>query len=109
VLRRLHFQNPSPQGKLVSAPHGAIFDVAVGLRRSSPTFAHSAGVELSAENMRQLWIPEGFAHGFAIVGDSAVVSYKCTRPYTPEGDRSLRWDDPEIGIDWGVQHPVLSD
>ncbi|HEX8394650.1 MAG TPA: dTDP-4-dehydrorhamnose 3,5-epimerase [Longimicrobium sp.] len=108
VLRGMHFQNPSPQGKLVSVPQGAVFDVAVDLRRGSPTFSQWVGVELSSENGHQLWVPAGFAHGFAVLSDTAVFSYKCTAPYTPAAERSLRWDDPDVGIVWPVAAPVLA-
>jgi dTDP-4-dehydrorhamnose 3,5-epimerase len=108
VLRGLHYQNPSAQGKLVSVLQGEVFDVAVDLRRGSPTFARWVGIELSAENLRQLWIPEGFAHGFVVTSETALFSYKCTEFYRPEHERSLRWNDPEIGIEWPVPEPVLS-
>jgi dTDP-4-dehydrorhamnose 3,5-epimerase len=108
VLRGLHFQNPTPQGKLVTVLQGEVWDVAVDLRESSPTFRQWVGVGLSGENLRQLWIPEGFAHGFVVTGESAVFSYKCTRVYAPTHERSLRWDDPDIGIQWPVAEPVLS-
>jgi dTDP-4-dehydrorhamnose 3,5-epimerase len=108
VLRGLHFQNPTPQGKLVSVLHGAVFDVAVDLRVGSPTFAGWLGVDLSADNLRQLYIPEGFAHGFLVTSDTAVFSYKCTAPYAPEYERSVRWDDPKIGIEWPIDSPILS-
>lgn len=109
VLRGLHFQNPRPQAKLVSVLQGEIFDVAVDLRAGSPTFGRWVGERLCAGSMRQLYIPEGFAHGFAVIGEGAVVSYKCTAYYSPEHDRSLRWDDPEIGIDWPVTNPIVSE
>lgn len=109
VLRGLHYQDPSPQGKLVSVAQGAVFDVAVDLRIGSPTFGHWVGVELSSDNHRQLWIPEGFAHGFQVTSNTAVFSYKCTDYYQPEAERSLRWDDPEVGIQWPEEQPVLSD
>lgn len=108
VLRGLHFQNPSAQGKLVSVLHGAVFDVAVDLRVDSPTFRRWIGVELSMENARQLWIPEGFAHGFQVLSDDAIFSYKCTRVYSPDHERALRWDDPEIAIEWPIASPLLS-
>lgn len=108
VLRGLHYQNPMPQGKLVSVVQGTVFDVAVDLRADSPTLAQWVGVELSADNLHQLYIPEGFAHGFLVTSETAVVSYKCTAPYAPEHERSLRWDDPEIGIDWPIRIPNLS-
>jgi dTDP-4-dehydrorhamnose 3,5-epimerase len=109
VLRGLHFQNPMPQAKLVSVLHGEIFDVAVDVRSGSPTFGQWVGETLCAESMRQLLIPEGFAHGFVVTGDSALVSYKCTERYFPEYDRCIRWEDPEIGIDWPVLDPALSE
>lgn len=110
VLRGLHYQIRRPQGKLVRVVSGAIFDVAVDLRRGSPTFARWVGVELSGENCRQLWVPEGFAHGFLVLGDSAEVLYKTTDYYAPAHERCLVWNDPEIGIAWPrVEHgPVLS-
>jgi dTDP-4-dehydrorhamnose 3,5-epimerase len=108
VLRGLHYQNPQPQGKLVSVLQGAVWDVAVDVRRGSPTFGQWVGVELSGENLRQLWIPEGFAHGFVVTGELAVFSYKCTAYYSPLHDRSLRWDDPRLGIEWPVHSPLLS-
>ena len=101
VLRGLHYQLPPlPQAKLVRVTRGAVFDIAVDIRRSSPTFGQWRGYELSAENHRQLWIPEGFAHGFLALGDGAEVQYKTTAPYSPDLDRAIRWDDPEIGIEW---------
>jgi len=108
VLRGLHFQDPHPQGKLVSVLEGAVFDVVVDLRLGSRTFGQWLGVELSAANLRQLWIPEGFAHGFVVTGESAIFSYKCTDYYAPGHERSLRWNDPEIGVDWPIADPVLS-
>lgn len=108
VLRGMHFQNPVPQGKLVSVVQGAVFDVAVDLRRGSPTFGEWVGAELSSENRRQMYVPEGFAHGFVVTSDSALFSYKCTRAYSPDSERSLRWDDPDVGIRWPVSRPTLS-
>lgn len=108
VLRGLHFQNPMPQGKLVSVLSGSVFDVAVDLRIDSPTFSEWVGEELSADNLHQMYVPEGFAHGFLVTSDTAVVTYKCTAPYAPEYERSVRWDDPEIGIEWPIAEPVLS-
>jgi dTDP-4-dehydrorhamnose 3,5-epimerase len=108
VVRGLHFQNPSAQGKLVSALSGAIFDVAVDLRRDSSTFGRWFGTELSGDNLRQLWIPAGFAHGFQALGDHTVVAYKCTAPYSPPDERSLRWNDPAIGIRWPLPQAILS-
>jgi dTDP-4-dehydrorhamnose 3,5-epimerase len=109
VVRGLHFQSPSAQGKLVTALSGAIFDVAVDLRRDSSTFGQFFGVELSGESLRQLWIPEGFAHGFQALTEGAVVSYKCTAAYAPEHERSLRWNDPEVGIRWPIESATLSE
>jgi dTDP-4-dehydrorhamnose 3,5-epimerase len=109
VLRGMHFQNPKPQGKLVRCVTGSVWDVAVDLRRSSDTFSEWVAVELSSENQRQLWIPEGFAHGFLTLSDVADVLYKTTAYYEPRHDRSLRWDDPSVGIDWPLEgDPVLS-
>lgn len=100
VLRGLHYQVENPQGKLVRAVVGEIFDVAVDIRRSSPTFGQWFGVTLSSENKRQLWVPVGFAHGFLVTSDTAIVAYKATDFYNAEGERSITWDDPEIGIEW---------
>ena len=108
VLRGLHFQNPDPQGKLVSVLRGEVFDVVVDIRPGSPTFAEWVGVTLSADNKRQLYVPEGFAHGFVVTGGVALFSYKCTAYYNPEAERSLLWDDPDLGIDWPIEAPVLS-
>lgn len=105
VLRGLHFQVQQPQGKLVRVAIGSIFDVAVDIRRDSPTFRRWVGVELSAENQRQLWVPEGFAHGFLVTSDSADVLYKATDYYAPEHERSIRWDDPTLDIDWPLDGP----
>lgn len=105
VLRGLHFQTKQPQGKLVRVVIGSIFDVAVDIRRDSPTFGGWVGVELSALNQRQLWVPEGFAHGFLVMSDSADVLYKTTDYYAPQHERSIRWDDPAIGIDWPLYGP----
>lgn len=108
VLRGLHFQNPGPQGKLIQVLQGSIFDVAVDLRRGAGAFGKWYGIELSAENRLQLFIPAGFAHGFQVVADQALVSYKCTAPYLPGNEHTLRWDDPAIGIDWPIGAPLLS-
>jgi dTDP-4-dehydrorhamnose 3,5-epimerase len=108
VLRGLHFQNPQAQGKLVSVLHGEVFDVAVDIRRGSPTFGRWTGVTLSAENKRQFWVPPDFAHGFVVTSEDALFSYKCTDYYAPEHDGSILWNDPEIGIDWPVESPTLS-
>jgi dTDP-4-dehydrorhamnose 3,5-epimerase len=108
VLRGLHFQNPRAQGKLVSVLQGAVFDVAVDLRQGSPTFGKWVGAELSEENRLQMYVPEGFAHGFVVTSDTALFSYKCTDVYVPACERSLRWDDPDVGVRWPVAAPVLS-
>lgn len=109
VLRGLHYQIQQPQGKLVRVVQGEVFDVAVDLRKSSPTFGQWVGEILSAENKRQVWIPEGFAHGFVVLSDTAEFLYKTTDYYAPAYERSIAWDDPAIGIQWpaGVA-PILS-
>lgn len=110
VLRGLHFQNPGPQGKLVRVARGAVFDVAVDLRSSSPHFGKWAGVELTAENKRMFWVPEGFAHGFLTLSDNTDFLYKCTAPYAPQSEHTLAWDDPAVGVDWpetGID-PIIS-
>ena len=110
VLRGIHFQNPRPQGKLVRCIGGSVFDVAVDLRRSSDTFLEWFGIELTATNNKQLWIPEGFGHGFYALTDDATLTYKTTEYYVPEADRSLRWDDPDLGIVWPVDDtPTVSE
>jgi dTDP-4-dehydrorhamnose 3,5-epimerase len=110
VLRGLHYQLPRPQGKLVRALSGRVFDVAVDLRRSSPTFGKWAGVELDAESMRMAWVPAGFAHGFVVLSDAADVSYKVTDYYAPQHERTLRWDDPRVGIAWPLAgEPLVSE
>jgi dTDP-4-dehydrorhamnose 3,5-epimerase len=111
TLRGLHYQVQQPQGKLVRAAVGAIFDVAVDLRRSSPTFGRWVGAVLSDENHHQLWVPPGFAHGFYVVSEQADLVYKCTALYASERDRALRWDDPDLGIEWPLAvagPPILS-
>ncbi len=109
VLRGLHYQFPTPQGKLVSVVRGAVFDVAVDIRVGSPTFGQWVGETLTAENGRQLYVPEGFAHGFLVVGtEPASFAYKCTAGYDPTGQCSVRWDDPAIGIVWPAEAPSLS-
>ena len=100
VLRGMHYQLPNPQGKLVRVTAGAVYDVAVDMRASSPTFGKSVGVELSAANKRMFWIPEGMAHGFLCLEDGTDFLYKCTSPYDPANEHSLLWNDPEVGIDW---------
>ena len=103
VLRGLHYQLQQPQGKLVRCVAGEVFDVAVDIRKSSPTFGKWVGEMLSAENKRQFWVPEGFAHGFLVLSDSAEVLYKTTDYYAPQHERCIRWDDPELGIKWPWQ------
>ncbi len=102
VLRGLHFQNPNPQGKLVRAVRGRVWDVAIDLRRSSPTFGRWIGVELSATNKRMFWVPPGFAHGFVSLEDDTDFLYKCTEYYQPANEHSLLWSDPELGISWPI-------
>jgi dTDP-4-dehydrorhamnose 3,5-epimerase len=109
VLRGLHYQIQHPQGKLVRVTQGEVFDVAVDLRRSSPTFGKWEGVLLSAENKRQLWVPPGFAHGFVVTSECAEFLYKTTDFYHPEFERSLLWSDPTVGIQWPLQtQPLLA-
>jgi len=111
ILRGLHYQTENTQGKLVRVTKGEVFDVAVDLRKGSPTFGQWVGVLLSAENKRQLWVPEGFAHGFYVTTDEAEFVYKCTDTYNPSAEVSIKWDDPELGIDWPLQNgkaPLLS-
>lgn len=109
VLRGLHYQLQQAQGKLVRVTAGEVYDVAVDLRRSSPTFGKWTGVILSAENKRQFWVPEGFAHGFVVLSDYAEFLYKTTDYYAPEHERCIRWDDPTLGIDWPLDGaPQLS-
>jgi len=108
TLRGLHFQEPQAQGKLVQVLRGAVFDVAVDVRKGSPHFGRWVGVELNDENRHQLWIPSGFAHGFCVLSDSADFFYKCTALFAPEAERAIRWDDPALGIRWPVEAPRLS-
>ena len=110
VLRGLHYQINQPQGKLVSVSEGIIYDVVVDIRQSSSTFGQSFGVELSAENFTQIWVPVGMAHGFLVLSDHAQVSYKTTDFYAPQFERSIQWNDPELAIDWPLtREPVLSE
>jgi dTDP-4-dehydrorhamnose 3,5-epimerase len=109
TLRGLHFQNPHPQAKLVQVIQGEVLDVIVDIRKQSATFGKWAGVRLSAENHRQLFVPEGFAHGYCVLSDTAVFTYKCSDYYSPESEKGILWSDPDIGIDWPVKDPVLSD
>ena len=109
TLRGLHWQWRRPQAKLVRVVRGEIFDVAVDVRRGSPTFGRWAGVVLSEENFRQTFVPEGFAHGFCVLSEVADVEYLCSDVYDPGGEAGLRWDDPAVGIRWPISRPVLSD
>src|SRR5690606_1685568 len=119
VLRGLHYQIAHPQGKLVQVSQGKVFDVAVDLRPDSPTFGQWDGLMLAAEPvasqeqgmlvLSQLWIPPGFAHGFLVLSESATVEYQCTDYYHPDDEACLRWDDPEVGIDWPGDNPILSE
>lgn len=109
VLRGLHFQHPNDQGKLVRVLSGAIFDVAVDVRRGSPTFGEWYGLELNATTKEMLWLPPGFAHGFCVLGDHpAIIAYKCTATYAPQSEHTLAWDDPAIGVSWPIASPTLS-
>ncbi|MGF1494256.1 MAG: dTDP-4-dehydrorhamnose 3,5-epimerase [Microcoleaceae cyanobacterium] len=110
VLRGLHYQIQQAQGKLVRAAVGEIFDVAVDIRKSSPTFGKWVGCMLSAENKRQFWVPAGFAHGFVVTSEFAEVLYKATNYYAPEHERSILWNDPDLGVEWPIEHliPILS-
>lgn len=108
ILRGLHFQEPRPQGKLVTVLRGKVFDVAVDIRKGSPTFGRWFGIELSDENRLQLWVPPGFAHGFCVLSDVADFFYKCTEYYSPENEASILWNDPALGITWPISEPLLS-
>ena len=108
VLRGLHYQWPNPQGKFVSVLEGEVYDVAVDIRRGSPHFGKWTAVLLSAENKRHFWIPEGFAHGFAVLSDYATFVYQCTAGYDAKADAGVRWNDAAIGVDWPVSAPLLS-
>lgn len=108
TLRGLHFQHPHPQGKLVRVIRGAIFDVAVDIRRDSPHFGQWVGMTLTEENGTMLWVPPGFAHGFCVISDQADVVYKCTALYSPADERVIAWNDPRLAIDWPVDRPLLS-
>lgn len=109
AVRGLHYQIRQPQAKLVMVTQGRVLDVAVDLRRGSPTFGQHVAAELSEENKHILYIPVGFAHGFSVLSESASFQYKCSDYYFPEGERGLRWDDPALNIDWRVGNPILSD
>jgi dTDP-4-dehydrorhamnose 3,5-epimerase len=108
ALRGLHLQQPHPQGKLVSVLAGEVYDVAVDVRVGSPTFGQWVGERLDADSKRQLYVPPGFAHGFCVLSDDTVFHYKCTDLYHPEAELSVAWNDPDLGIDWPLQEPVLS-
>jgi dTDP-4-dehydrorhamnose 3,5-epimerase len=109
VLRGLHYQWPNPQGKYISVSEGEVWDVAVDVRRGSPTFGRWTAVVLSAENRRHFWVPEGYAHGFVTLSERAVFHYLCTATYDREADAAIRWDDAELAIDWPVTDPTLSE
>jgi dTDP-4-dehydrorhamnose 3,5-epimerase len=109
VLRGLHYQHPNGQGKLVRVAAGAVWDVVVDVRLGSPSFGRWAGVELSAEDQHQLFIPSGFAHGFVVLTKEAVFEYKCTAAYEPKSEKCLKWDDPQVGIEWPVSRPIISE
>ena len=109
VLRGLHLQNPHPQGKLATVLRGTVLDVAVDVRLGSPSFGQHVKMELSEDNRRQLWVPRGFAHGFVVISDVAEFLYKCDDLYSPDDELVLRFDDPELGIDWGVSAPIVSE
>jgi dTDP-4-dehydrorhamnose 3,5-epimerase len=108
ILRGLHFQNPHAQGKLVFVLQGEVFDVAVDIRPASPTFGQWASCVLSAENKRQLFVPEGFAHGFCVTSETAMFAYKCTDVYTPATEGVVLWNDPDLGIPWPIANPILN-
>ncbi len=109
VLRGLHFQLRHPQGKLVRVIHGSVFDVAIDMRKNSPTFGKWHGEILSAENKRQMYVPENFAHGFCVLSDSAEFVYKCTDFYVPGDEVGLIWNDPQVGVKWPIEQPILSE
>jgi dTDP-4-dehydrorhamnose 3,5-epimerase len=108
VLRGLHFQNPNAQGKLVGVMRGRVLDVAVDVRLGSPTFGRHVAVELGDDNFRQVWIPRGFAHGYTVLTETADFFYKCDAFYSPSDEMTIRWDDPELNIDWRTRLPILS-
>jgi dTDP-4-dehydrorhamnose 3,5-epimerase len=109
VIRGLHFQNPHPQAKIAFVIAGEVFDVAVDLRRSSPTFRQWAGMILSEKNRRQLFVPCGFAHGFCVLSETALFAYKLSGYYSPKGEHTIMWNDPSLGIDWPIKEPILSE
>jgi dTDP-4-dehydrorhamnose 3,5-epimerase len=108
ILRGLHYQKPMMQGKLVQVLQGEVYDVGVDIRQGSPTFGQWHGIILSADNKRQFYVPPGFAHGFLVISETALFSYKCTDLYDPEGEVSIAWNDPELNIDWPINAPQLS-
>ena len=108
VLRGLHLQYPNTQAKLVQVLVGEVFDVAVDVRAGSPTFGKWIGARLSGDDKRQIFVPEGFAHGFCVLSDTVLFSYKCSKPYAPQSEITIRWDDPSIGIDWPIRSPEVS-
>ena len=109
VLRGLHYQLKHPQGKLVRATLGSVFDIAVDLRRNSPTFGKNFGLELSAENFKMMFVPEGFAHGYCVLSETAIFQYKTTDIYHPEDEYGLLWNDPALGLDWLIQDAIISE
>lgn len=109
TLRGLHYQITQAQAKLVMCPYGEILDIAVDIRIGSPTYGQYVSAKLNGENLHTLYIPEGFAHGFCVMSDEAFFSYKCSDYYNPEAERGIRWDDPQLGIEWPVENPVISE
>lgn len=109
VLRGLHLQDPHAQGKLVYVLQGTVLDVAVDVRAGSPTYGQWESVELSSDNKRQIYVPAGFAHGFCVLSETALFAYKCTDNYYPQHEQGIRWDDPDLQIDWGMTEPIVSE
>ena len=109
TIRGLHYQLGKPQGKLIWTLSGKVFDVAVDIRRKSPTFGKWLGIMLSSENKKSVYIPPDFAHGFCVLSEEAEIFYKCTEFYSPENERTIRWDDPDLAIDWPIMNPILSE
>jgi len=108
IIRGLHYQLPNPQAKLVQVIFGEVLDIAVDIRRGSPTFGKYASVHLSDQNRRQLFIPKGFAHGFSVLSETAAFTYKCSDFYAPESEKGILWSDPDLGIEWQLENPLLS-